>query len=285
MQNEYEFRQMIDPNSIPNTTTSVTRWSRALSISLLLFIASPNHAFAYGGHHGYSYGHSYGHHGHGRHGHYSHHGGIGVAGYVLLGVLSFAVITSVLNNNNDNYKPYRKSRTYNQPVYRQPTPYIPPASRKNILIEKPVTKTVYVYSEDAGWDWLVKGNADYALDIFAVQTQQNLNSGIPKIGFALAVASNGEMERATRAMRKAVRIDAAALDIINSRQIESTLADISENYRQSLSNHQSNPDTAFMLATLAYLQKDYTSARKIILENDHSQSANNLRKLIRHKAG
>ncbi len=261
----------------------------SLSISIVLFFAPPNLAFAYGGHHSYGYGYStgysygHGHRSYGHHGHYRSHGHIGTAGYVLLGVLSFAVITSVLNNNNNDYKPYRKSHAYNRDVYKQPRPYIPPAQSRNIVIEKPATKRVYVYGGDAGWNWLGKGNADYALDIFAVQTQQNLNSGIPKIGFALAAASNGEIDRATRAMRKAVRMDAVALDAINTSQIESTLAIMSEKYQQNLSSHQNNTDTAFMLATLAYMQHDYATASVIISRNDHSQSAVNLRKLIKNK--
>ena len=263
---------------------SISRTAQMFSISLLLFIASPNHAAAYGGH-GYNYGYSYGHHGYGHHGyrgHYSHHGHIGTAGYVFLGILGVAVLSQILDNDNDRDRYYRKPNTYNQPTYNQSRPYKPPTQPQSVSVDgKSKSKPVYSYADNEGWDWLAKGYANYALDIFAIQSQQNLNSGIPKVGFAIAAATIGDKDRATRAMRKAIRVDAAVLDKININNIKSTIENLSENYKSN--SKINNNDNAFMMATLSYLQQDYASADELISESDQSQSTNNLRKLIVNK--
>ncbi len=248
----------------------VRRTFQMFSIPLLLFVTSPNYAIAYGGH-------GYGHHGYGHHGYgvqYSHHGHIGTAGYVFLGILGVAVLSQILDHENDKGRRYHKTSSYNQP----------PTQPRRVSVHSK-SKPVYIYSEKEGWDKLANGNTDYALDIFAIQSQQNLNSGIPKIGFAIAVATNGETDRATRAMRRAIRVDAAALDKININNLQATLEMLSKNYKVSLSNNMNNIDHAFMIATFAYLKHDYATASEIILENDQSQSANNLRELIVLKQG
>jgi len=198
---------------------------KVFSISLLLFFASTGNAVAYGGHgYHYGYGHGYGYHGYG---HYSHHGHIGTAGYVFIGILGIAILSHILHNDNYGYRHYRESYSYKQPKIYRPSTHPGQIS----VYDKTITKPVYSYSNNEGWDWLAKGNADYALDIFAIQSQQNLNSGIPKVGFAIAAATNGEMDRATRAMRKAIRVDAAALDKININNIKPTIEVLSENYK------------------------------------------------------
>ena len=259
--------------------------ARMLSISLLLFVATPNHAIAYGGHgyghHGYSH---YGHHGYGVH--YSSHGHIGTAGYVFLGILGVAVLSQIFNNDNYRDRHYHKPYSYNQPTYRQSRTYTPPAQPRRVTVDDRINeKQIFTYADNEGWDWLAKGNAEYALDIFAIQSQQNLNSGIPKIGFAIAAAAKGDMDRATRAMRKAIRIDATALDKININNIKPTIERLSEYYKLNLNTNKNNIDTAFMIAVLSYLKQDYATANNLISVNDQSQSTNNLRELIIKKQG
>ncbi len=272
----------------------IRRTFQIFFFSFLIFAASPNHAVAYGGHgYHYGYGLSYGYHGYRHYGHhgygysayyYSSHGDIGTAGYVFLGILGVAVLSQILDNNNDRYRYTRKSHTYEQPTYNKPRSYTLQTQPQRISIREK-SKPVYIYSNNEGWDWLAKGNASYALDIFAIQSQQNMNSGIPKVGFAIAAASNGEMDRATRAMRKAIRLDATALDKININNIRSRIETLSEDYKLMLNNNENNPDNSFMVAALSYLQQDYITANSIISENDHSKSANKLRELLAKKEG
>ncbi|MEE9552247.1 MAG: hypothetical protein V3V89_04295, partial [Gammaproteobacteria bacterium] len=186
------------------------RWfhhaGQTLSIAFFLFIASPNHAVAYGGHHsGYGYQH-YGHNGHHSYsGHYSHHGDIGTAGYVILGILGVAILSSIISSSNH----YEQKRYHNPYGYQPPQSYNRPSrvSVKPPSYSSKVRKPVYSYESNEGWNLLTKGNARHALDIFAIQSQQDLNSGIPKVGFALAAAANGEMDRGIRTMRKAIKVD------------------------------------------------------------------------------
>lgn len=284
MQNSQKFRQIITPFIIRIFAYLGGRAFKLFSVSILLFVTSPNYAMAYGSH-GYHFG--YGHYGYSynaHHGHYSHHGHIGTAGYVFLGILGVAVLSQILNNDNYRYRHYRRPYSYNQPTYRQSRPYNPPTRSGRVSTNnKSRAKTIYDYSDNEGWDWLAKGNADYALDIFAIQSQQNLNSGIPKVGFAIAAAANNEMDRATRAMRKAIRIDADALDKININNIKPIIDTLTENYK--LLSNKNNTNNAFMVAVLSYLNQDYSTANNLIAENDKSQSANNLRKLIVKKSG
>lgn len=287
MQNSQKFRQIITPFIIRIFAYLGGRAFKLFSVSILLFVTSPNYAIAYGGHgYHFGYGHGYGHYGYSynaHHGHYSHHGHIGTAGYVFLGILGVAVLSQILNNDNYRYRHYRRPYSYNQPTYRQSRPYNPPTRSGRVSTNnKSRAKTIYDYSDNEGWDWLAKGNADYALDIFAIQSQQNLNSGIPKVGFAIAAAANNEMDRATRAMRKAIRIDADALDKININNIKPIIDTLTENYK--LISNKNNTNNAFMVAVLSYLKQDYSTANNLIAENDKSQSANNLRKLIVKKS-
>lgn len=288
MQNSQKFRQIITPFIIRIFAYLGGRAFKLFSVSILLFVTSPNYAMAYGSHgYHFGYGHGYGHYGYSynaHHGHYSHHGHIGTAGYVFLGILGVAVLSQILNNDNYRYRHYRRPYSYNQPTYRQSRPYNPPTRSGRVSTNnKSRAKTIYDYSDNEGWDWLAKGNADYALDIFAIQSQQNLNSGIPKVGFAIAAAANNEMDRATRAMRKAIRIDADALDKININNIKPIIDTLTENYK--LISNKNNTNNAFMVAVLSYLKQDYSTANNLIAENDKSQSANNLRKLIVKKSG
>ncbi len=268
----------------------VSRLFKTLLVCFFILSSSPSYAGYYKGHH---YGHGYGHHGyrhyphnyghrygyrHGYRGHYGVHAHVsGDAGYVILGILGVAVLSHIISNNNYRQKQYRRTHSYYQPKLYKPSRQ----TEQVITYKKTVTKPTYFYDLNEGWDWLAKDNAGYALDIFAIQSQQNLNSGIPKVGFAIAAASNGDTDRATRAMRKAIRIDATALDKININNIKPTIEALSENYKLILNNNTNNTDNAFMIAVLAYLQQDYATANDMITENDQSQSAINLRELIK----
>ena len=278
---------------------NIGRFIQLLCICCFVFASSPASATYYGGHHykpyykHYGYGYNYHrpyyykHHRHYRypyhrsyynryHGHYGVSAHLsGDAAYVVLGILGAAVLAHVFTNNKPTYRD-------NYPKTYSTTPHVNVVKTKPVKYTIPIKKKVYHYSENEGWEWLAKGDAGYALDIFAVQSQQNLNSGKPKVGFAIAAATMGEKERAIRFMRKAVRIDASALNRVDIKTIEPTIKQITENY-QSNKNNTNDVDASFMIATLSYLKQDYATANTIIAENDQSQSANNLRELLKSK--
>ena len=265
------------------------RLIQVICASSLIFASAPSYATYYGGHH---YRPHYGHHSypyhrpyynrhHGYHRGYNRHYGVsahlgGDAAYVVLGILGVALLSHIVTNNKSQHKDnYPRSYSYTPPVKAVvPTPV-------KYQKQKQKRKTLYRYGENQGWEMLGKGNAITALDIFAVQSQQTLNSGKPKVGFALAAATMGEKERAIRAMRKAVRIDANALNNININSIKPTLKKLIENYQSNIKDNVIDKDTAFMVATLTYIEQDYDKATTLIADNDQSQSANNLRDLIK----
>jgi tetratricopeptide (TPR) repeat protein len=267
----------------------ITALSKVFFLLTLIFVSSPSHATYYGGHH---YKHHSGHYGHINHRphynyHRNHHRRYGVhhgvharlndtAAYVVLGVLGIALLSHIFSDDNSQYK-----NTYPQ-SYPNSTP-VNVISPREVVYQKPINHTSYKYNENEGWERLSRGNVETALDIFAVQSQQNLNSGKYKIGFALAAAAKGEKQRAILAMRKAVRIDIAALDSIYIHELESNIRNIVEDYKSSINKSQNKKDIAFMIATLSYLQKDYETARLYINESDQNLSTNLVRSLISKK--
>jgi len=279
---------MVTRQKYPGTS----RLIQILSICFFVFASSPSSATYYGGHHyqhhydyyGYPYHRPYYnyHHGHDRgyRAHYGVHAHLGGdAAYVVLGVLGAALLAHILTKDTSS------SRNTSPEVYSYypPVKVVRPAA---VVYKKPVNKkTIYHYSKNEGWDWLAKGNADYALDIFAIQSQQNLNAGEPKVGFAIAAATIGEKDRAIHAMRKAVRIDANALNNIDINTIKPTVKKLTEDFQSGTNNKPEDADVAFMMASLFYLQQDYETANTLIAENDQSQSANNLRELLKSNIG
>jgi hypothetical protein len=245
---------------------------RSLAVAAILFASSGN-ALAYGGYH---YGHGYHHYGyHGHYGfgaHYSSHGGIGTAGYVILGLFGAVLLSHILSDRDDRYRGvYQRS-----PANQQPVTYHPPAPPP-IRYSAPV----YRYESHEGWEALSGGNARFALDIFAIQTQEDMGNGVPRIGFALAAAANGELDRGARAMRKALSIDPYALsDIQVTNELRLIIDLLSEEYAAAIQHNDLDFDNSFMVATLAYLKQDYSTASKLISNADQSQSANNLREML-----
>lgn len=248
------------------------RISRAFSIAGILFISGSGNVMAYGGYHfGHGY-HHYGHHGHyGLSAHYSSHGGIGTAGYVILGLFGAVLLSQLFNRNN-----YQHHGTYQRsyPVQRPVTNYqpVPPVKQYS---------PIYHYGSHEGWNALSGGNAGFALDIFAIQSQEDMGNGVPRVGFALAAAANGELDRGARAMRKALSIDPYALnDIQVTDELRLMIDMLAEEYTAALQHKDQDFDYSFMVATLSYLKQDFSTASEVITNADQSQSANNLRQIL-----
>ena len=212
--------------------------------------------------------------------HHDYHVGIGGdAALVVLGVLGVAALAAMLDNNYERDRYY--SRAYRLPrsqsTYRQSRP--PAYALAEVKARK---RPVYDYPDNAGWDRLTMGRSEYAMDIFAIQSQQQPDNGLPRLGFALAAAKKGETARAARAMRRAVRLDADALDRLPiNRKLKTTLAALSANNPPGIP--AADPNRAFLLAALFYLQEDYTSARQQLATNDTSDSARALKRLIENQ--
>jgi hypothetical protein len=257
-----------------------------MTIGLFLVAASPSYAGSYGGY-GHHFGYGYGYTHHGYYGHYSYHGYGSHLGYVLLGLTGIILLSHLLNQADH----YPRRQHYNPYGYHPPESISVPARQPTYSNSqsRQVKKSIMPsYGEKEGWDWLAKGETEQALNIFAIQSQQNLNSGIPKIGFAIAAAVNGDLDRGTRAMRRALRVDPASLhDIYINEYLETKIAVLSEEYQSALQNKESHTDEAFMVAALSYLKRDFATADNAIGDaiaaGDQDQSTSNLRQLINKK--
>lgn len=64
---------------------------------------------------------------------------------------------------------------------------------------------------DAGWSLLKRGEARQAVKAFARTATDAPDKGAPKVGYALASATSGDLRQGARAMRRALRVDADAL--------------------------------------------------------------------------
>ncbi len=140
-----------------------------------------------------------------------------------------------------------------------------------------------------GWQLLAQNNAKVALGVFAGQAGRHQEDGVPKVGFALSTAMQGDLDRAVWAMRRAFSIDPNSLHYVNIEQslrvsIDNLIAEFNLRLRNSDGNRYS--DAAFMVAALNYLIHNDEVARIAIEEavgkaGDSSQSALNLRNLVK----
>jgi hypothetical protein len=227
------------------------------------------------GGYGYHYGHGFHGHHHGFHARYGHHGGFGTAGAVVLGLLGIAVLAHVLDDDHYDRRS-RVARSKPLPAYPRLDTAPQPYPRVD---QHPASPPGYESSE--GWSSLIKGDADKAMTIFAVLSQQDLNSGVPKVGFALATAANNELERAIWSMHRALKQDPEALNLIPlDSEMENLIGDLKQTYHNRAKKMTGPSHEAFMTAALAYLQQDYATAQSRILEASPTAGTENLQHLI-----
>ncbi len=128
--------------------------------------------------------------------------------------------------------------------------------------------------------WAALGNyqTDQALDGFAYQSQQNPQNALPKVGYALATALNGEYEKAAWAMDLALKANVTGLHYFQAdANMQLVLDDM-------LANYSNQP---IMRATILYLQQDYQAADKALNESvnhcNDCRGEQNLQDLIQRK--
>ncbi len=227
-----------------------------------LFLPVSSYAYAgmsvsyyYGGHHGYYGGHRY--------------------GYGYNRYRSYSYYPRHNYRYRNYYSPYKNKQHYPKPSYSTPA-----VSNNNQYTDNKNSGT-----ESRAWVVLSQGQASSALTIFAKEAKSNPKSGIPKVGYALAAASSGDLNTGVWAMRRAFQIDPdslhylhldkASLDVINN---------IIEQYQYSLKQEDKLSNEAFMVSALNYLKHDYiasnTAVEHAIENGDESTSVRNLQRLI-----
>ncbi len=244
----------------------------------VLFMAAPAQAggylhFGFGGHHSshYGYGHSYGYgysypyyglhsyYGYGHHG-YDHHS----YGYPGYGYSNYRHHYYGYNTPYDSDHDYSSNSTYQNRTYDRGGSHIATGN---------------------GWTLLGNNQASAALTDFGRQAQASPSKGALKVGYALASADLGQLDKGVWAMRRALRIDPHALHYVAlDEHLNTKVEQIIQQYEKKLAYSSSNSDAAFMLASLYYLRRNieaaHTNIDQAMLARHVSTSTRNLRSLI-----
>lgn len=143
------------------------------------------------------------------------------------------------------------------------------------------------YQEDyaRGWNLLREDRPAEALQAFGHYAQANPSEGMPKVGYALALAELGRLDRGIRSMRRALEENPEALPYVAiDGKLRLKVERAKGRYEQSSQFSGRDPGGSFMLAALYYLLDDMDAAQKAMERNidsyDTSTSAKNLKRLI-----
>ncbi|MGI9303190.1 MAG: hypothetical protein ACR2RB_10845 [Gammaproteobacteria bacterium] len=139
---------------------------------------------------------------------------------------------------------------------------------------------------EEGWRLLAEGKAIDAASVFGRLAEANRSDGKLKAGYALAIAAAGDLERGVWAMRRAFRVDPDALHYV---PVDDELADVMDDliarYEDTRDHSLAQQDADFMTAAMYYLRHDNEAAGSALDEEDVSQSAVNLKRLLTAPTG
>ena len=242
----------------PSTRNRRNRWN-LLAFGLLAgVVLVPSAASAAGGHHysGRHGGHRYsGHHYGGHHRGYSyggHHGGLhlglsfGRHGSYSGGYLGYGRHRSYGGYGSryrspyyGSYGNYGTSRSYaaasaSRYRSRDTTPYVADASRSGRTVAAP-------------WDLLAAGRYADAQLAFGYQASGDAGNSVPKVGYALASALSGDLNKGVWAMRRALQSNPDALEYVTvSQQLRPRIEHLVHGYAR-------HADARFMISALHQL--------------------------------
>jgi len=248
-----------------------------LGLNSFLFMAAPaqaggyihfglgHHSSHHAGHYGYghSYGYGYSHPYYGLHDYYGYgHHGYGYPGY---GYSNYG-----FHHYNSYATPYSSGENYSSDSTYQSRTYDRGGSH---------------VATGNGWTLLGNNQASAALSDFGRQAQASPSKGDPKVGYALASADLGRLDKGVWAMRRALRIDPNSLHYVTlDERLNSKVEQIIQQYEKKLAYSAIDDDAAFMLASLHYLRRDIQAARsnidQALLKRYHRTSTKNLKALI-----
>lgn len=274
-----------------------------------------HYGYGYSGHHGYRhgrYGHGYRHHGyrHGRYGYgyrhgyrhygrYGHHRGpyyvyrhnsyrypvysgrhyrshghgplytlLSVPAHLAYGILKTpAVIVDSLTRPHSSENYTSDGNSIPQHIRKDQ------ATTQSTQINQPVKKNSR--ASGSGWDALAEGRYSDALQLFRILAETNPDRGIPKAGYAIAAAADGDLDRGIWAMKRALQYDAESLNYLRmDMELGATLTNLISHYQIRMNNDQDS-DTGLMLASLYFLSGDLGTARQTLeLSRQYGQSDN-----------
>ena len=152
-----------------------------------------------------------------------------------------------------------------------------PVTRSALPAPAPANRPLPEQNIDA-WAALGDYHSALAMDGFSYQSQQNPHNALPKVGYALATAVNGEYEKAIWAMNLALAADVSQMHYFQAdTNMQLVLAEVLLNYT----------DAPLMRSTILYLQQDYAAAEaeidKALNQCQDCRAEQNLQQLISRK--
>jgi hypothetical protein len=128
---------------------------------------------------------------------------------------------------------------------------------------------------------LAGGDQESALKTFSTQAQNDPKNGALKVGYALATAETGDLDRGVWAMRRAVRIDPDALHYLRlDEDMQGIVNNLIHRYEDDDYHTLEAIDRDFMVASLYYLLHNAEAAARILPDKDTHTSTQNLGRLI-----
>jgi len=159
---------------------------------------------------------------------------------------------------------YPQPQTYVEQPYVEPYPPAPVWPDLPDPVEGPLADHGAAVS-DEGWALVRQGNATDALTYFSRLAQVYRGAGVPQIGSAVSLAMLGELSRGAWNMRRALRIDPAAVAYTpRDDGVRATLQRLVLVYRRREQNAVNAKDAAFMLAALHAMLDETGAAHEMV---------------------
>ncbi|MCS3904066.1 hypothetical protein J2T55_002099 [Methylohalomonas lacus] len=136
------------------------------------------------------------------------------------------------------------------------------------------------------WEALAAGHNRLALRQFSQQAQRVPQQSEARIGYALASAHLGDLDRGIWAVKRALQYDAESLHYLRlDEPLRQTLGPLLDHYEQEYGGIAAagtyDADAAVMVAMLNYLNDDLDNARRTLAAVDRSRQGPELAKLRR----
>lgn len=141
---------------------------------------------------------------------------------------------------------------------------VPRVRRAPVLFTStPVFSSRITYGDKYGWNQLAAGKSDVAMRVFLQQARRQPNYGMPKVGYAIALAANGDVSQGANILRFAVKkhprtIKRMSLDA-KARTALKSLAK-----RLQGKQHADDVDATYLVSTIAKLQRKTPAVRQIV---------------------
>ena len=157
---------------------------------------------------------------------------------------------------------------------------------QNAYADAPTDVAHDVATTSRGWDLLARGRKHEALLQLATEAKIRPKSGGTKVGYALAAAVSGRLERGVWAMRRALRTDPYGVrDVQIDDRLRSQVEGLIDQYAYTYESPEEAVDGAFMSAALHFLLRDVELADDAITaavrSDDRKSSTENLQHMIK----